>query len=228
MLAILPHVTTLLIPTISTYTWRDGDTTTAPSASLYELHLPLENGHSNLTLDDLLKSSKSTLRHLNLGGRVTTAASLAQLAPEIKTSLETVAPQLVTLKAVLDFVWHGGFSLPYTASDFLLSALAALRDVKDSELALGILGFPFATVLSLLQPLLHLHTLSIGLSELGAHAPQAPFSQLTSQAAIDFIDGAVSLKSLTLPRQMKDVWTKNELDRVKAAAQKRDVRFALE
>ncbi|ORY52835.1 hypothetical protein BCR35DRAFT_18677 [Leucosporidium creatinivorum] len=114
-----------------------------------------------------------------------------------------------------------GMRNAYTSSDFLSTTLAALRDV--GSLSLGDLGFSFSAILPLLQPLPHLHTLSIRHSNL--EEQQGPFHQLTSKSAIDFVNAAVALKSLTLPRQMKDVWTKDELKRVKSAAKKRNVRF---
>jgi len=209
---------------ISTYSWNDAGTPIAPTVPLRALQLPLEFGQPNLVLGALLRSSESSICHLDLGEVVMTAEHLARIAPEVKTALGTIAPQLATFKAILDFrSW--GMRSSHTSSDFLAAALAALRDVK--EVALGILGFSFATVLTDLQPLLHLHTLFIGHSKLEARASQAPFRQCTSQTAIDYLNGAVALKSLTLPRQLKEVWTKDELKRVKAASKKRGVRFEL-
>jgi len=145
---------------------------------------------------------------------------------DVKVLLEKVAPQLATFEAVFDCydsydIWTG--SSRFVASDFLTSTLAALRDVQ--VLSLGILGFDFSATLRSLRSLLHLRSLFIGRSAMAAAT--GPFHELTSTAAIDFIVSAVALESLTLPRQMKEVWTNNQLAQVEAAAQTRGIRFML-
>jgi hypothetical protein len=162
------------------------------------------------------------MRHLHLGKTTTDATSLNRISNEVKALLATIAPQLVTLGAVFDFSLWGART--YAPSNFLSSTLTASRDIES--LSLGIIGFSFSTILPLLQPLLHLRTLVIGQSMLAA--TQGPFGQLTSTMAVDFINGAVALKALTLPRQLNQAWTKDGLIRVTAAAEEKGVRFRLE
>lgn len=169
----------------------------------------------------LLKSGLSTLRHLHLGKITTDVDALNHISNDVKASFATIAPQLVTLGAVFDLSAWG--LRTYAPSDFFSSTLTVLKDVDT--LSLGIIGFSLSTILPLLQPLVHLRTLSIGPSTL--QAAQATFHQLTSQATIDFVYGAVALKTLTLPRQLGKVWTKDELEKVKAAAELKGVRFTL-
>jgi hypothetical protein len=74
---------------ISTYSWNDAGTSIAPTVPLRALQLPLEFGQPNLVLGALLRSSESSIRHLDLGEVVMTAEHLARIAPEVKTALVT-------------------------------------------------------------------------------------------------------------------------------------------
>ncbi|ORY52836.1 hypothetical protein BCR35DRAFT_18680 [Leucosporidium creatinivorum] len=70
-----PHLNTLLLPTISTYSysWLTSDTFQTPAISLYELQLSLDRDQFSAVLSRLLKSSESTLRRLDLGAPAMTA-----------------------------------------------------------------------------------------------------------------------------------------------------------
>lgn len=59
-----------------------------------------------------------------------------------------------------------------------------------------------ATIFPLLQPLQHPYTLFLGPSRI--KASRGAINHLTSGKTIDFLNGAVALKALTLPRQMKE------------------------
>jgi hypothetical protein len=153
-----------------------------------------------------------------------TAGALAQVAPETKSSLENVAPRLLSLEAVFTVgsSWRRN-PVVYAPSTFLSTTLAALRDVE--EVSLGDLGYAVSEILPVLQPLLYLQILSIGHSDL--HATRGPFDQLTSKAVLAFLDGAVALEYLSLPRQLEEIWTKDEPECVRSAAKEVDVRFEL-
>ncbi|ORY84190.1 hypothetical protein BCR35DRAFT_303282 [Leucosporidium creatinivorum] len=193
-----------------------------PQAAIRRLQLPLQTWDGNGILVALLAQATSTLCHLDLGKRIADRASLADLPLTLSASLVTAAPQLISFAAVLDV--NSWPYATYAESDYLISTLSAFRDIQ--EVSLGILGFSFSAILPLLQPLLHLRTLSIGKSKLSAD--KGPFHELTSTAAIDFINGAAALKSLTLPWQMEVVWTKDELKQANSAAKEKGVRFLLE
>lgn len=217
-----PDLTTLLLPKVDVSDYASDPTPTleAATTSLQELYLPLRWGDCSQALNALLKAGKSTLRHLDFGSPSVTADALAQVPPETMSSLETVAPQLLSLEAVFT-CWRN--RVAYAPSNFLSTTLAALRDVE--EVSLGDLGYAVSEILPVLQPLHNLQVLSIGQSNL--HATHGPFDQLTSKAVLAFLDGAVALEYLSLPRQLEEIWTKDELKRVRAAAKEVDVRFEL-
>lgn len=220
-----PNLSKLLLP--SAHLGHYGSALEQPvemmTTSLHELYLPLDSARCSSALTALLKSGQSTLRHLDFGSPGMTADEVAQVPSETTSLLETLAPQLVSLEAVFAFgssIWRPP---PYAPPTFLSSILQALRDVE--EVALGDLGYSISGILPLLQPLPHLQVLSIGQSQLGA--ADGPFDQLTSQAAIDFLEGAAVLEYLSLPRQLQELWTKAELKRVKATAKECNVRFEM-
>lgn len=223
-----PQLTTLLLSAVSANTqWsipsEPYDVSTIPS--LHKLQLRFDGERCSSVFLALLKASESTLRELDIGAVVMNARDLEDVNSEVKSALAKVAPQLKTLDAVFQCQSWDQRGIPHPLSNFLMPMLVALRDVES--LALGNFGISFATILSILQHLPRLRLLFITSSRLATR--RGPFQEMTSQSVVKFTQraGASALREVTLPWQMREVWTMEESKAVRIAAGECRVRLNL-
>lgn len=222
-----PRLATLIIPRCFAWTLREFNPekwVSLPNpVRLQRLHLNLGEGSGgNLdTINKIITSSFSTLRHLDLGPY---HESAFDLTPQFNLSdlsvIARVAPQLHTFKS--STVVNDGGHPP--ACDYLATTLSALRDVRI--LPLGVGGYDLSNIFSLLQPLPFLHTLSFLVESEGIARmveDLGRYRTLSAEKAVAFIEHAPALKHLTLPERVYDVWEEEELDNVRVAARKQGV-----
>lgn len=141
------------------------------------------------------------------------------MEPDWIGQVEGVAPQLLSLTHLSSTSPFWGFS----QLDYIAKTLQSLREVKTGSL--GLVGYKLDEILNTLQPLQHLQHLSISNST--APGDYHPFDQMTSIAALSFLSSAPSIRSLTLPLQLKDHWKPKEIKDVENAADARRVVFQL-
>ncbi|ORY84164.1 hypothetical protein BCR35DRAFT_303250 [Leucosporidium creatinivorum] len=135
-----------------------------------------------------------------------------------------VAPQLLSLVALSEASYFADVLL----EEHWWPTFCALRDVQ--ELQIGCVGYKLDEIFPLLQQLQHLTTLSI--SHLDPPSPYPRniphFDKLTSATTLEFIAETPALRSLALPRQLRPIWTAEELAEVKAAAEEKGLCLRLE
>lgn len=138
---------------------------------------------------------------------------------DLLPSLISVAPQLLSFEAETDG-WLYYFEDATKRFDAVLDALRDVRHVK-----LGCTAFQLSSLLARLQPLQHLHTVVISGQPRTQDA--VPVDEITSTSALDFIAESASIRFLTLPRELEQTWTAQEIATVRSAAAEKDVSFRL-
>ncbi|ORY84160.1 hypothetical protein BCR35DRAFT_62404 [Leucosporidium creatinivorum] len=215
-----PKLQTLTLKNVLLARLRD-DEEPAPLSPLplTRLEIPL----SEVAL--LLAPAPNTLRHLHFTSAPIprNSSTQAEGSNHPLASVTAIAPQLLSLVAVAKR--KGDMSHHPELTDYWWPTLCALRDVR--ELRIGVIGYKLDAILTLLRPLKHLASLSISDPRQIWYDISPPLRLLTSAATLDFIDEAPALQNLTLPHQLGNVWTKEELARVETAAKQKGVRFIL-
>lgn len=169
-----------------------------------------------MNVGSIITSASATLRHVALEHLV--SADLLDLHPPVTSPLAAVAPQLRTFTIHFDprFVLQS----QVTCFD---GVVGALRDIRT--LRLGLNGVRFSSVFSSLQPLEHLSF--VGIVGAGDIGQATPCSDIISPVIIDFLVQSSSIRHVTLPKQLKGFWSKEEIARVSMVAQEQGVKAEL-